>query len=178
MFSEKEMDAYRQTKAPEELRRKIENCVVPNKKNVLFSRMKVVVAMAACFIFVIILNIFMQKKPIPVTVNGYELEGELMFSPVSSAMSMRAVSVCSVPIELELDEKTFISVSDGFLVVNDKEPVAEMEVAEDVKIWWNIHSSDEITEYEMQIKQGGEITRIILTSNPKDGTITARKSTE
>lgn len=178
MFSEKELDAYRQIKAPEELRMKIETQVVQNKRNSFGPVMKAVTAMAACLVFVIAFNTFFKNEPIQMTVNGCLLEDEIKFSSASPAMAMRAVPVCSVPVELELDEKTIVSVSEGFLIVNDGEPVETIEVSEDVKIWWNIPCMDEKAEYEMQIKQDGEITLITLISNPTDGTITARKSTK
>lgn len=177
MFNKQQKDAYQSLKAPVELKEKV-LAIEPKRRATVLPFVKYASAIAACLALLIGAYMFTKTSPLGIVVNGHELENSIEFYDVSPASDMRATSMLSVPVEIDIEEKTSISVSYGDMIVDDKEPQTELKVSENVFIWWNVERIENMPKCEMTIQSKEETTLITLEFDNVEKTITTKRITK
>lgn len=177
MFSKQEIDAYKSITAPDVLAEKVKMLSAKRKVPVM-TIVKYASALAACLAIVVAINMFLKTQTMNIVLNGYELESSVMFYDVSPAADMRTSPIFSVPVELDIEEKTDIRVSHGNLSIDGENPTEQVSVSKPVMIWWNISRSEEMPRCVMEIKTDGEMTLITLEFDNVEKTITAKRTTK
>ena len=167
MFSEKQIVAYRNIKAPDELRNKITNSSKKKIKTLHF-----ISAIAACLILIssIILN-----NQNAIIINGQKLNDTIVFYDTSSS-NIRTVShSISVPIEIKTYTNTKISVSNGYLSINGSNPKSEIEIDSSKVIWWEIELERSENVFEMKISDKKGVKLVTLKYDNAKITVTKEK---
>ena len=107
MFSEEQLRAYRNIKAPDELRQKI-----VKKQKMPMKRIYFISAVAACFIFIMSGIIVNNQNNIVINVNGQTLDESIVFYDTSSSYGRTVSSTISVPVEIEVSSDVRVFVPD------------------------------------------------------------------
>ena len=150
MFTEKELTAYRNIKAPDELRQKITKT---QKKT--YKRLYFISAVAACFIFIMSGVILGNQNNI--VINGQELKSSIVFYDTASRYGRTVSSSISVPVEIKTSRKTKISVSEGLISIDGLEPTKELTISSKEIIWWEIELEDSDNVFEMKISDKNDL---------------------
>ncbi len=163
MFSEKQINAYKNISAPNELRSKVMSASAGKKRFSIMHTVSAVAAVAACFALIAAVVLTMQSPTPEIVCNGQVLEESVLFYDISPASDMRASPVFSVPFEFILGSDTNISVSYGRMILSDGTSVDGAELCGDVSLWWEIPRSEDIPTCEMELTVDNCITVITLT---------------
>jgi len=177
MFNQREQEAYKNISAPDELYFRTKKAI-QNKKR---SSHKVIIGIAcaaACLITVFSINLFNTARMPQIKLNGLELESSVSFYDISPASDMRTSPSLSVPVEIELNESSEVSVSYGTMTVDDNSPCESIRLKDSHIIWWNINRGEEIPECQMRIEGEDNTTIITLKYDEAEKKITATKVTE
>jgi len=173
VFSQNQLDAYKNIKAPDELFDKIKS-TKPRKKPLYL--IPVAASLAACFV-ILFCTVFLQSKDYKpnVLVNGQKLDSSVVFYDVSPAdlMESRTMPKLSVPVFIEAQEKTEITVSEGVVKSDDlqKETVTIHNAS---TVYWEIEQTVPFPQCTMTLKSASGTTVITLTQNETDGSYTAK----
>ncbi|MBQ7385191.1 MAG: hypothetical protein IJW04_01655 [Ruminococcus sp.] len=174
MFDKKQMDAYSNIKAPDELFEKVVNAK-PKKSKVYL--IPLVSSLAACLILVFGVAVFFSSGFNPnVTFNGQSLTDTVVFYDISpiSAMDMRSSPMLCVPIELTLDDETDVLISEGILILENGERVQQGTFEGNVTLMWEIERTGDFPESKMSLTSEKGSKEITLTQNETDGSFTAK----
>lgn len=175
MFDKKQIDAYSNIKAPHGLYEKILDAKPRKSKGYLIP---LVSSLAACLVLIFGIAAFSSVSYSPeVSLNGSLLSADTIItgtadSDAAPANAMRTVSALDFSVELKLDRKTEISVSEGSLVLENGERTQNLTSKGDVVLLWELNPVGETTEYTMTLGSFGKTQRIILTMY-SDGSYTA-----
>ena len=172
MFSQNQLDAYKNIKAPAELYAKIKDAK-PRKKPLYL--IPIAASLAACLV-ILFCSVFAQSKAyMPgVLVNGQKLESSVMFYDVSPAdiMESRTTPKLQVPIQLNIQEKTEITVTEG-LVKFENVQNETITIDKSSTVYWEIEQTSPFPQCKMTLSSASATTVITLTQNETDGSYTA-----
>ena len=178
MFDKKHIDAYSNIKAPDELYEKVANAK-PQKTKIYL--IPLVSSLAACLILIFGVAAFSSMSFGPeVSFNGTVLSADSVITGTmnsdlapASAYEMRSLSVLEFPVELNINSKTDVKVSEGVLVLENGERVQNLTLNENADLLWEVNPTAEETEFTMALSSFGKTQQIILTLYP-DGSYTAK----
>ncbi len=178
MFDKKHIDAYSSIKAPHELYEKVTNAK-PEKSKVYL--IPLIISMAACFILVFGVAAFSFKDFNPtITFDGTlvtsdsVVTGTINAEPTpASIYDMRSLATLSFPIQLTLDNKTEVAVSEGSIVLENGERTQSAKLEGDVQLLWEVNPASETCDSTMTLRSFGKTQQLILTRYP-DGSYTAK----
>lgn len=156
MFTDKEIAAYRNIKAPIDLCKKITNPKKKQRKVLYFSS-----AIAACFILVISGFVIMNNQS-NIVINGQDLKDSVVVYDTSKTVGRNISSVTSIPIEIKVSDNTKVVVSDGFISVNGSNPSNEIVLSTSETIWWEIDLNNPDNVFEMRISDKKGVEKITL----------------
>lgn len=173
MFNNSQREAYNNIKAPDELYSKVINSK-PEKSKIYL--IPLVSSLAACLILIFGVAAFTSGFNPQVTFNGQQLTDSVVFYDISpaKALDMRSSLVLSVPIELELPEKTQVFVSEGILVLENGERTQYYAYEGKISFVWEIERTGDFPDAKMTLKSDKGTKEISLTQNEADGIFTAK----
>lgn len=155
MFTEKEITAYRNIKAPDDLRQKITRTQRKSKK-----ALYIMSAVAACF--VILISGFALNNQSRIYINGQELKESVVFYDTASSSGRTVSSTVSVPVEIKTSGNAKVSVSRGFISINGSEASKEAIVSSSEIIWWEIEPGEAENVFEMKISDKKGVKKVTL----------------
>lgn len=174
MFNKTQLDAYSSIKAPDELFDKVIKSR-PSKSKIYL--IPLVSSLAACLVLIFGVAAFANRSFTPdVTIDGNKLTAESLIisdGNFPNAVSARSAVTLRVPVELNLSEKTHISVSDGSMVFEDGKNSEEVKLKGEVSFVWEIEFSAQETQHIMTLDSFSGTNYIYLTQYP-DGSYTAK----
>ena len=173
MFNKSQVEAYQNIKAPEELFDKV---VSSKPKKPPIYLIPLVSSLAACLVLIFGVATFLSKDfTVDVTFNGQSLTDSVVFYDISpaKAFDMRSSSELCLPIELKLDEKTEISVSEGTMVI-DSQRKTSATLEGEVSLIWEIQRTSDFPQCVMTLESSEGKAEITLTQNEADGSFTAK----
>ena len=180
MFDQKQIEQYRNIKAPSELKFKIAaDC---NREAVRGNRIiggafpmqrlvRSLSAVAACLVLAVAVFSLarMNTELVTVSYGGTAVSEEKTVIDRSQALSARAVEPVGIPLSFDVKGEATVTVSDGGLyTVNEGgEEINSLGsatvITEDTFIWWAV--ADGFGRYEMTVEINGEQTVFILELN-------------
>lgn len=169
MFTEKEISAYKNIKAPDDLLNRITGLQKKSKKPIYF-----ISAVAACFIF-IITGILINNNQSNIVVNGQQLKNSIVFYDTASVSARTTSSAISIPIEIDASRRTEISVTKGWLSINGSSPSQKAVISESETIWWEIEPNDSYGVFEMKITDKKGSQKVTLEYENSKITVTKEK---
>lgn len=183
MFQEKEVKAYQNLKAPDILYNRIEvlmqdESVKRKVKQVKQKRiLRMVCTIAACMILVIAIGLSNHNTPTGIILNGQKLETSVWFYDISPASDLRSSPIFSVPLELDIQSKTKLSVSYGTMRFLDGEVTVNKTVHQPASLWWELPRDEaQIPVCELYLEDEQGVTKITLTYDDAEKIITATKT--
>ncbi len=171
MFSNEELQSYRDIKAPEELYEKVIQSSSSHKRR-LHGLTYAAVTIAACFVIVFTRT----PNDISVNVNGQELHKTIQFYDISPASDMRTSPVFSIPMEIDAEHETKISVSHGVLILPDGNAVMELTTDGNTTFCWEFPRGDELPLCRLKMQSGRKTSYIDLTYDNDTNIIIATKN--
>lgn len=136
MFDEEQINAYKNIKAPERIYKRL------NKKNYSF------LAIVACLVCVIMLSVFFKPVDTKITVKGQIIENTV----VATDNKLRSTDI-EIPFELDIKEKTEITVSKGQILFNEKEETT-VTIKDGGSFVWIVKNDDVPCEISISDKKG------------------------
>ncbi len=170
MFKEQQRNAYQSIRAPQQLHDKIMAAQKPAKRWPKY----VTGLVAACLVLVLSASFFFGSSAPGIVINGQRLHESVIYYDLSPASEMRSSPMITVPVELELDKTSRITVSQGHLTGENAERVQELSAKGSVTLFWEIPREEEIPLCEMQIRHGKDVTTITLAYEETQITITKK----
>ncbi len=172
MFNKTQLDAYNSIKAPDELYEKVVNAK-PDKSKIYL--IPLVSSLVACLVLIFSIAAFGNHFEPNVVFNGQQLSDSVVFYDISPAntFDMRSSPVLSLPVEMELEEETTVSVSDGFIVLDTGERLKSTALKGKVAFVWEIEREGKFPEAQMMLKSPNGNAAVNLTQNETDGSFTA-----
>ena len=178
MFDKKHIDAYSNIKAPDELYEKVANAK-PQKTKIYL--IPLVSSLAACLFLIFGIAAFSSMGFSPeVNFNGNVLSTDSVItgttnsdSAPASAYEMRSIATLEFPVELNIESKTEVKVSEGVLIPENGDRVQSLTLNDNAALLWEVNPTDEETEFTMTLSSFGKTQQIILTLYP-DGSYTAK----
>ena len=168
MFKEQELNTYRNITAPQELYDKIISAQKPKARWPRYAAGLV----AACLVLALGIGIFFQGGEPSIMINGQTLESSIVYHDVAPAAELRTSGVFTVPMELELPEKSRITVTHGQLILGEGEPTEELNASGSVTLMWMIPRGTKMCE--MHIDGGKKLTTLTLEYDETQITITKK----
>ena len=155
MFTDEEINAYRNITAPDGLYKKI---ILRQKRpqKVLY----MIAAVAACFILVI--STVLVNAQNSIIINGQKLRDSVEFYVSTLSLERTVSSAISVPIEVKTSDKTKISVDEGIIRTEGISPSKEIEIASSAVLWWEIEPDKENGEFKMTISSKKGVQKVSL----------------
>lgn len=182
MFDKKEIEAYQNISAPDDLRERVLSACEEggSGKRGFAGMVRMLSALAACFVLVAVFSVFAIGNfgTFSVSVDGKTLTENGMTLAANEGdvapLAMRMLSGKEVPLLFTLSEKTEFSVSGGTMRMFDPETNALLAsgstlVAEnDVMIRWTVLAEADETEnavlsFEMTVRRGKKSDTVLLT---------------
>lgn len=168
MFTDKEITAYRNIKAPDELRQKIIKPRKKHRKVIYFSS-----AVAACL--VLIVSVFIINNQSSIVVNGQKLNESILYYDTTVSTRRTLSSSISVPIEIKNKHVTKVVVSDGFISAEGFVPSKEIEFTSSKLIWWELEPTEKDNVFEMLISDKKGVEKVTLKYQNTKITVTKEK---
>jgi len=168
MFTDKEITAYRNIKAPVDLCQKITK---PRKRSrtILY----LTGTIAACFILII--SGFVINNKSNIVINGQQLKDSIIFYD-NSLSNSRSISLSTViPIEIKASTETKVVVSNGLISAKGSNPSKEMIIKSSETIWWELDLSESNDVFEMLISDKKGVEKINLKYENTKFTVTKEK---
>ena len=170
MFTEQQRSVYQSIQAPPELREKILGKKKTNRKIPAY----IVTAVAACLVLAMGIGMFLPGGDIGVICNGQKLENSIVYYDLATAYETRGATQISVPVELELSEKSEISVTKGSLIREGEDVGEHLTAASKVSLMWQLPRGEENFCCEMTVTGEEEVTTITLNYENSKITITKK----
>lgn len=197
MFDKKIVDAYKEISAPEELKERVMSSCLDEKTSERgsFSRnLRMYATLAACFVLIVAFSVFAVGNfgDLSVSVYGKTLTSEPMAlsepdtAPIAYSAGPRMVRRMTVPLELEVDSETEISVSGGVMRVCDAvteeelySGTGEYTASADLIVYWTVDADEEETHFEMAVN-GRKKSYVLLLDYDEEAELwtICRKKTE
>ena len=168
MFTEKELTAYRNIKAPDELRQKIIGNQKSNKRII-----SVIATVAACFVL-IISGVAINNNQSNIIINGQKLNSRIEYN-LASSMAKSVSSTVTVPLRLKVKESTTVSVTDGLICI-DGNTSKEATITSSTEVLWEVEPTTENSEFIMLITDKKGVQKVTLKYNNEKITITKEKT--
>ena len=181
MFDKKEVEAYQNISAPDDLRERVLSAceAVQPRKRSLAEAVRMLSALAACFVLVAVFSVFAIGNfgTFSVSVDGKTLTENRITLAANECdvapLAMRMLSGKEVPLLFTLSEETEFSVSGGTMRMFDPETNALLAsgstlVAEnDVMIRWTVlaeadETNRENVSFEMMVCSGKKSYTVVL----------------
>lgn len=160
MLSEKQISAYRSIRAPEELRERVVREARENAEKSSGNWAIRLAPVAAAFLLILGLAFFLPQNPqVSVFVDGNEVTDTLEWKPASRGTERSVVAV-SLPFEIQSEEETVISVSQGFLITEDDALQTDLTFDGEISFRWELRQGE--TEAQMEISCGKSLRRIAI----------------
>ena len=172
MFSNDQKEAYRSIHAPTALYEKVAEGKHPLRGKAVWP----LGAVAACLALVVVLGLFLRPMGPEIVLNGQRLEDTIVFYDISPASDVRSSPLFCVPVELELNRKTEITVSHGYMTVDGGAPTTSLTVSDAVTVWWQIERGDVMPVCEMEICDSKGTTLVTLNYNNAEITATKKEN--
>lgn len=169
MFTDKELFAFRNIKAPDNLREKIIGKQKTNKNYTKF-----IAAVAACFILVISV-IAINNTQNNIVVNGQKLTDSLELQQVSSSMQKTRSSTVTVAFQFKVNSSTTLSVSDGTITFDSLNLSKELVIDSPKEVLWQVEPSAKQCEFEMLITDKKGVQKVTLKYDNAKITLTKEK---
>lgn len=167
MFTEEEILAYRNIKAPDSLRQKI----IGKEKNHKSAKIiGFITAVAACFA-VIITGIVISHQS-KIVVNGQNLTDSVEFYYAAPASERSASHSVTVPIQFDVRETTKISVSDGKIGIKGSPLSKDITITSPKEVLWEVEPDSAQCEFEMIITNKKGVQKVTLKYDNTKITIT------
>lgn len=178
MFSEKEIQEYKSKRAPKELEFIVKAKLREEQKPKVWIKTMVASAgaVAACFLCVLAVSLFMGNRQADITLNGQNLESSLLFYDISPATDMRSSPNFSIPLEIDPKGEADISVSYGVVVLSDGTSAESFEICGKTVLCWEIERDKSLPECILAVDTGDSITKITLTYDYENNAIKATKT--
>ncbi len=189
MFDSKEIAAYRNISAPNDLRdRVLSSCgsFAPKKRD---SRALIrhLSSLAACFVLaaVLVMLVVQDLSTVSVSVSNDELikEQTVVYAPNDGIQGYSVARTSETKVELTLDGHAELSVSNGMLNIygaaNDDKLLytgTDCSVHGKTLVCWVVGADDQTTTYEMTVRSAFKTEKIILTYEASDDTWTLTRS--
>lgn len=170
MFSKSQLDAYKNMKAPDELRDKVINAK-PRKHNIYW--LPLAISFAACLVLIFSVAVRSKEFTPTITVFGEELSSSVTFNGTTAAVSARKAPVVAVPVTIDAETKTEIKVSSGSILVKDSVYEASATIDSYTELIWEVPLEEEFESQTMTLTSGGKTAVITLTQDKTDGSFTA-----
>ena len=158
MFTDKEISAYRNIKAPDSLRQKIISEKSSRKNLKIITGC--IATVAACFVIILSSVIISQNSKI--IVNGQQLHNSVEISCLSRTVERGTSFSISVPIQLKVKQPTKISVPDGTISINGGKQSKEITITSAKEILWEIAFEEAQGEFEMFITDNKGVQKVTL----------------
>ncbi len=168
MFTDEQIKAYHNIKAPDELRKKI----VKQKSNKKW--LSTIAVAAACFIFMIT-GILINSQHNNIVVNGQQLKGSIEFYDTAPILERTVSSVVSIPVEIEVSQNTTISVDRGVISIDGCNPTKEIDISDSATIWWEFEPTKDNNVFEMLISNKKGVQKVTLEYENAKITVTKEK---
>ena len=172
MFNQREIESYKNIKAPSELYQKV---VLAKKKNNLWI-LPTLSTVAACFVMVIALSFFFKGEGPDIILNGQSLESSIVYYDVAPASQMRSAAVLHVPMKVDVSCDTEISVSAGQITVNNSNPCKTVTVTDSSNLQWEIPHDELNNECVIKMQDKNGTTIVTLKYNNTKITVTKRRT--
>ncbi len=171
MFDDKQIEEFRQIRAPGELRAKILSQKTVRYRNPAMRY----AAMAACTVFLVtaILLFFPMGSGIAVTADGQKVTAD--WTAISAAISDEPVAYAlarsanpaeslEIPLDFTADGTCTVTVSAGEISADGMavEPGMEFEADKNLQLIWRISPADRDTVYSLVLHSGGEKTVLVM----------------
>ena len=179
MFDQKDVEAYRRIKAPEELREQVMR--LEQKPEPTRTRTKWIsfgsLAAAACAAvqFIAALPPFAVRGETALLYQGVPIGAEPVSIPADHPQMTSGLREVSggIPLALEIGETTRVSVSGGEFSLFDPEGEllgdgTEAEISEDVLLYWDL-SGTEDTMFSLTLKTNGKQLTYVLSMRDDGG---------
>ena len=179
MFDQKDVEAYRRIKAPEELREQVMR--LEQKPEPTRTRTKWIsfgsLAAAACaaVLFIAALPPFAVRGETALLYQGVPIGAEPVSIPADHPQMTSGLREVSggIPLALETGETTRVSVSGGEFSLFDPEgellgDCTEAEISEDVLLYWDL-SGTEDTMFSLTLKTNGKQLTYVLSMRDDGG---------
>jgi hypothetical protein len=171
MFDNKQIESFRQIKAPAELRTKVLGAN-PIRRQTPVMRYA---AMAACTVFLVtaVLLLFPMGSGIAVTTGGNAVTSDGIALAVQTGNETAAYSLArtapaadslEVPLEFEVDSTCSVTVSAGDLTMDGQslQPGTEIEADGRLNLIWHINPADRDNVYSLVLHTDGEKTVLVM----------------
>ncbi len=186
MFDERKIEAYKSITAPDELRERVLNTAQTSadsslRKRTITHKVCSAAAMAAGLMLVVGLPMYMLNKGSApeVSFNGQLLTADrISVSEINSGVSVASTRSCTtaeIPLELDIDRRTEISLSGGTMKISqpDTDTVlysgADYSTDSDVNIQWRIDALESSQTYCMTLDDNKNTYEITLSYDEAAG---------
>lgn len=168
MFTDEQINAYYNVKAPTELYKKIVKPQSHNKRWVY-----TITVVAACFAFMI-MGIFVNNQHNNIVVNGQKLKSSIQFYDTAPVFERSVSSVVSIPVEIKISQDTNISVDKGVISI-DGNPSTEIDISDSATIWWEFEPNEDDNVFVMLISDKKGVQKVTLEYENAKITVTKEK---
>ena len=188
MFTEKEINEWQKIKAPENLVSSFEEMGIKNNRNrIINNSIKMISAVAACLLIAVAVSVFVRIPRTTILVNGQTLIDSVSFydiSPldknsldgISPASEMQRSLGFSIPIELQVNGETKVSVNCGSLINEKGSSAKSVSLKDDSMLYWEISYTEDLSKCELEIDDGKKIIHVALSYDQAKNIITATKN--
>lgn len=173
MFNKDQVEAYSNIKAPDELFDKVLNAK-PKKSKIYY--LPLAVSFAACIMLMFGVAVFTSSYSPSVTFNGQVLTDSVVFYDISpaNAPDMRSSPMLSIPVIIESDKNTEVTVSEGVLVLENGKRQEYSTFEGEISFVWEIERTSDFKECKMTLTDEKGTSVITLNENEADGSFTAK----
>lgn len=146
MFQKKDIEAYRETQAPVELKNRIQSSIEQQRRRIRKQQMSFLAA-AAGFVLILSVGGLFDQNSIIVSVNDTAVskEGVELYSSVRSGPAMATQAPIQVPMEIQVKENAQVQVSQGTLQSLEADGTSkegtELEICEQTVIYWTVEGN-------------------------------------
>ncbi len=178
MFRKQELDAYQKIAAPDELYAKIMDVSTQPRRGTHRYMLRLAGAIAACLVLFVTVGFWPTGHAPGIILNGEKLETSLSFYNSIPAAYTRELPVLSLPLELDIQSTTEVTVSHGCLLPDDGVPTERLTLDRPAELCWEIPQTSDTAACEMKLSDENGVTRITLTYDHAANSITATKTVE
>ena len=177
MFQEKEIEAYKQIKAPVELKNRIALSVKIKKRK----QRTVIAAAVASFALFFLTNSVWNHHSTILSVNNVAVSYQAIeISGLNRGISMLSLEQKNpiiVPLEINVEEKAYITVSEGMLqriVEEEEHPVSQLDILGKTVVYWVLDANAD-TNPVCTITVGKETYQYLIAYQEGASTFTIQK---
>lgn len=181
MFDKKTIDAYKSIGPSDKMKENILRQYAEHKKKSVYSRLRPMAGIAACFIVVLLAVSYYGSNPsLTIKSEGEKVSGvpmavtleDVPYTQSAQSISMfRMVEVAmnSIALEIDIGKQTEISVSGGTLLLNNAELGKAVYAGETCivdtssLVYWSIDGLSQTDVFTLSLITNGETTNLLLT---------------